>query len=73
MTNRSGLTFADVLILVAIVLLLAALAIPKFVEPQDYGNEEDETAEVTNTNAAASSATGEASTNAIPPVESLSE
>jgi len=42
MNNRSGLSFADVLILVAIVLLLAALAIPKFVKATDYGNEEDE-------------------------------
>lgn len=41
-TDRSGLTFADVLILLAIVLLLAALAIPKFVKATDYGNEEDE-------------------------------
>lgn len=42
MNTRSGLTFADVLILLAIVLLLAALAIPKFVKATDYGNEEDE-------------------------------
>lgn len=42
MNNRSGLSFADVLILLAIVLLLAALAIPKFVKATDYGNEEDE-------------------------------
>lgn len=70
MTNRSGLTFADVLILVAIVLLLAALAIPKFVEPQDYGNEEDEAAEVTNTTAAAAST---APTNAVAPGELISD
>lgn len=44
MNNRSGLTFADILILLAIVLLLAALAIPKFVKATDYGNEEDEVA-----------------------------
>ncbi len=73
MTNRSGLTFADVLILVAIVLLLAALAIPKFVEPQDYGNEEDEAVEVTNTTAAASSARVDAPTNAILPGELISD
>lgn len=42
--NSRGLTFADVLILLAIVLLLAALAIPKFVKATDYGNEEDEVA-----------------------------
>ncbi len=50
MNKRSGLTFADVLILVALVLLLAALAVPRFVKAPDYGNEEDETAfEKTNT------------------------
>ncbi|MEI6787440.1 MAG: hypothetical protein WCL49_03065 [bacterium] len=50
MNKRSGLTFADVLILVALVLLLAALAVPRFVKAPDYGNEEDETVlEKTNT------------------------
>ena len=50
MNKRSGLTFADVLILVALVLLLAALAVPRFVKAPDYGNEEDETvSESTNT------------------------
>jgi hypothetical protein len=50
MNKRSGLTFADVLILVALVLLLAALAVPRFVKAPDYGNEEDETvSETTNT------------------------
>lgn len=44
MNNRSGLTFADVLILVALVLLLAALAIPRFVKAPDYGNEQDDLA-----------------------------
>lgn len=44
MNNRSGLTFADILILLAIVLLLVALAVPKFVKATDYGNEEDEVA-----------------------------
>jgi type II secretory pathway pseudopilin PulG len=52
MNKRSGLTFADVLILVALVLLLAALAVPRFVKAPDYGNEEDEMiAETTNTTA----------------------
>ena len=50
MNKRSGLTFADVLILVALVLLLAALAVPRFVKAPDYGNEEDEmVSEKTNT------------------------
>jgi type II secretory pathway pseudopilin PulG len=52
MNTRSGLSFADVLILLAIVLLLAALAIPKFVKATDYGNEEDEVATETAANAA---------------------
>lgn len=43
MRNRNGLTFADVLILLAIVLLLAALAAPHFIKVIDYGTEEDET------------------------------
>lgn len=55
MNDRSGLSFADVLILVAIVLLLAALAIPKFVKAPDYGNEEDETGVETVTNSTAPS------------------
>jgi len=42
MNSRQGISFADVLILLAIVLLLAALAIPKFVKATDYGNEEDD-------------------------------
>jgi hypothetical protein len=50
MNKQSGLTFADVLILVALVLLLAALAVPRFVKAPDYGNEEDDTATtITNT------------------------
>ncbi len=58
MHNRSGLTFADVLILIAIVLLLAALAIPRFIKVPDYGNEEDETAPaVTNSAGSGSSST----------------
>ncbi len=51
MNTRSGLSFADVLILLAIVLLLAALAIPKFVKATDYGNEEDEVTVETAANA----------------------
>ena len=52
MNTRNGLTFADVLILLAIVLLLAALAIPRFVKVADFGNEEDETAmEISGTDA----------------------
>jgi Tfp pilus assembly protein FimT len=42
MNNRSGLSFADVLIIIAVVLLLAALAIPKFITVPDYGTEQDE-------------------------------
>lgn len=41
MTSKSGLTFADVLIILAIILLLAALALPRFIKVPDYGNEED--------------------------------
>jgi competence protein ComGC len=41
MNSRSGLSFADVLIILAVVLLLAALAVPKFIKAPDYGNEED--------------------------------
>jgi hypothetical protein len=42
MRTRSGLSFVDVLIILAIVLLLAALAVPRFIKVPDYGNEEDE-------------------------------
>jgi len=42
MNSRSGLSFADVLIILAVVLLLAALAVPKFIKTPDFGNEEDE-------------------------------
>lgn len=42
MSNRRGLSFADVLIILAIVLLLAALAVPKFIKAPDFGNEEDD-------------------------------
>ena len=55
MNSRSGLSFADVLIILAIVLLLAALAAPKFIKATDYGTEEDEVTTETNT---ADTATG---------------
>ena len=42
MNSRSGLSFADVLIILALVLLLAALAVPKFIKAPDFGNEEDD-------------------------------
>lgn len=42
MNHRSGLSFADVLILLAVVLLLAALAVPRFIKAPDYGSETDE-------------------------------
>ena len=41
MHSRSGLSFLDVLIILAIVLLLAALAVPRFIKAPDFGNEED--------------------------------
>lgn len=56
MNNRSGLTFADVLILIALVLLLAALAIPRFVKAPDYGNEQDEVVTETTNQAATAEA-----------------
>ncbi|MEI8121884.1 MAG: hypothetical protein WCI20_07515 [bacterium] len=68
MNTRSGLSFADVLILLAIVLLLAALAIPKFVKATDYGNEEDEVAAET-----AANATGTGSTNKPVPTATNSD
>lgn len=60
MHSRSGLSFVDVLIILAIVLLLAALAIPRFIQVPDYGNEEDDIA----TDAATQTVTKAASTNA---------
>ncbi len=54
MRNKSGLSFVDVLIILAIILLLAALAIPRFVKVPDYGNEADDSTDDTN---AVSSAT----------------
>lgn len=41
MTSKSGFSFADVLIVIAIILLLAALALPRFIKVPDYGSEED--------------------------------
>jgi hypothetical protein len=41
MTSKSGLSFADVLIILAIILLLAALALPRFIKVPDYGSEAD--------------------------------
>jgi hypothetical protein len=49
MSNRNGLSFVDVLIIIAIVLLLASLAIPHFRKPADFGDEADVTTAVTNT------------------------
>jgi len=48
MRAKSGLSFVDVLIIIAIVLLLAALAVPRFVKAPDYGTEEEENAGATN-------------------------
>lgn len=42
--SKQGMSFADFLIIVAIVLLLAALAVPRFVKAPDYGDEQDEVA-----------------------------
>lgn len=57
--SKQGMSFADFLIIVAIVLLLAALAVPRFIKAPDYGDEQDDVApESTN-----SVSTGEA-TNA---------
>jgi hypothetical protein len=58
MRSRSGLSFVDVLIILAIVLLLAALAVPRFIKVPDYGNEEDvEPVETTNQTTTAMTAT----------------
>lgn len=68
MNNRSGLSFADVLILIALVLLLAALAIPRFVKAPDYGNEQDEAVtETTNQPPAAESAASAKAPASLPP------
>jgi hypothetical protein len=67
MRSKSGLSFVDVLIILAIILLLAALAIPRFIKAPDYGTEEDEaqapTPAVTN---APEPDAGPAGTNAAP-------
>jgi hypothetical protein len=61
MNSKSGLSFADVLIILAIILLLAALALPRFIKVPDYGNEEDVySPDTTN------QVTGIEATNAIP-------
>ena len=66
MHSRSGLSFVDVLIILAIVMLLAALAVPRFVKAPDYGNEEDDPApDVVATNAAVQTPVT-ATTNATP-------
>ena len=52
MRSKAGLSFVDVLIIIAIVLLLAALAIPRFIKAPDYGDEADETQPAADTNAA---------------------
>jgi Tfp pilus assembly protein FimT len=68
MRSRSGLSFVDVLIILAIALLLAALAIPRFVQVPDYGNEEDDDSALTN--AAPSAVSTNETTNvasALPP------
>jgi competence protein ComGC len=49
MNRRSGLSFVDILIILAIVLLLAALAVPRFVKVPDYGDEAED-ADVATTN-----------------------
>ena len=60
MQRRSGLSFVDVLIILAIVLLLAALAVPRFIQVPDYGNEDDDIA----ADAATQTVTSATSTNA---------
>jgi type II secretory pathway pseudopilin PulG len=60
MNSRSGLSFADVLIIIAMVLLLAALAVPNFIKAPDYGNEED----LVSTNAASATTTGDSTNRA---------
>lgn len=58
MSRRDGISFVDVLIILAIVLLLAALAAPRFIKVPDYGNEEDVgLVETTNQTAAATGST----------------
>ena len=42
--SKQGMSFAYVLIILAIVLLLAALAVPRFIQAPDYGDEQDDVA-----------------------------
>lgn len=74
MTRRAGISFVDVMIILGIVLLLAALAVPRFINVPDYGNEEDDVptraAETNATSAATNDATealDAVSTSAPPP------
>jgi type II secretory pathway pseudopilin PulG len=48
------------LIIIAMVLLLAALAVPNFIKAPDYGNEED----LVSTNAASATTTGDSTNRA---------
>ncbi len=66
MRNKSGLSFVDVLIILAIILLLAALAIPRFIKVPDYGDEEDVFTETTNVVASAATNETEAAAPAPP-------
>lgn len=59
MSSRRGLSFADVLIILAVVLLLAALAVPKFIKAPDFGNEEDDIVTNETTVAATTNLTGQ--------------
>jgi hypothetical protein len=61
MTTKSGFSFADVLIILAIILLLTALALPRFIKVPDYGGEEDVFSSTDKTNRVA----GAAATNAV--------
>ena len=69
MHSKSGLTFADYLIIIAIVLLLASLAIPRFRKPEDHGPDENATTStVTNVTNAPDAATSDtAATTNTPP------
>lgn len=75
MRSKAGLSAIDVLILVGIVLLLAALAIPRFVKAPDFGDEPDEpvvqtpatnATDVVDTNKESSAETNAASPKAAP-------
>lgn len=69
MNSRSGLSFADVLIILAVVLLLAALAVPKFIKAPDYGDEADDIS--TNETAAAATTNLTGQTPKVPERASL--